>query len=160
MRGRLDEVAEVLEEMDGPGVVGGDEGISGGVSERDRWRVAMLMVGRAYQKEEVDATAVVVLGGGAGRLAVEEDAATGTLAVLVLGTGLGLSAGLERAFARFLSFSRSFFSFFRVRLSSSSSAFSTALYTGTPLSRLVSTSRWGRGSKSPAKTEVAVRRRF
>ena len=33
---RLDDVAEVLEEIDGPGVVGGEEHIIGGVTERDR----------------------------------------------------------------------------------------------------------------------------
>lgn len=36
VRGRLDEVAEVAEDSDGPGVVGGDEGMSGGVIETDR----------------------------------------------------------------------------------------------------------------------------
>ena len=40
----MDDVADVLEEIDGPGVVGGDEGIGGGVSERDRCNVAMLIV--------------------------------------------------------------------------------------------------------------------
>lgn len=34
------------------------------------------------------------------------------------------------------------------------------LYGLTPLSKLVNTSRGGRGSKSPARTEVAVRRRL
>lgn len=41
VRGRLDEVAEVLDEMDGPGVVGGEDGMGGGVTERDRCIVAM-----------------------------------------------------------------------------------------------------------------------
>lgn len=159
VRSRFDEVADVLEEIDGPGVVGGDEGMGGGVTERERCMVAMLMVGRACQKDEVDVVVLVARGTGAGRLA-GAGAATGTLA-LELATALGcLSAGLTAGFTRFLSFSRSRLSFFLARRSSSSSTFSTTLYTGTPLSRLVSTSRPGRESKSPARTLVAVRRRF
>lgn len=159
--GRFDEVAEVLEEMEGPGVVGGDEGMGGGVTERERCMVAMLMVGRACQKDEVEVEVLAARGtGGGGRLG-GAGGATGTLA-LALATGAGcLSAGFAAGFTRFFSLSRSsLFSFLRARLSSSSSARSTALYTGTPLRRLVSTSRCGRVSKSPASTVVAVRRRF
>lgn len=60
--------------------------------------------------------------------------------------------------ARSLSRSRSLRSFF-FALFESSSLFSTMSYRGTPLSKLVRTSRAGRGSKSPARTDVAVRRR-
>ena len=34
--GRFEDVAEVAEDMDGSGVVGGDDGMGGGVTETDR----------------------------------------------------------------------------------------------------------------------------
>lgn len=59
---------------------------------------------------------------------------------------------------RFCSRSRALLSSFRFFRSSTSP--SMGLYGLTPLSKLVNTSRGGRGSKSPARTEVAVRRRL
>lgn len=59
-------------------------------------------------------------------------------------------------FARFLSLSRSFFSFFLNFLSSSS--LSTSLYGPTPFNKLVKASLGGRISKVPAITAVAERR--
>ena len=108
----MEEVAEVLEEMDGPGVVGGEEGMSGGVTERERCSVAMLMVGRACQKDEVEVVVGVARGGGGGRL-VEDEARGGSASgvALELATGVGLSAGLAGSLPRFLSFSRSFLSY-------------------------------------------------
>lgn len=161
VRGRLDEVAEVLDETEGPGVGGGEEAMGGGVTERDRCRVAMLIVGRACQKDEVEGTATEALvdarGAATGRLGTG-GAAGGALTVGT--TTTGFSGTFAGALPRFLSFSRSFLSFLRVFLSSSSSAFSTAAYMGTPLRTLVSTSRVGRVSNEPAQTEVAVRRRL
>ena len=37
VRRRLEEACEVLEDIDGPGVVGGDDGIGGGVSDLARF---------------------------------------------------------------------------------------------------------------------------
>jgi len=53
----LDDVREVLEEMDGPGVESGVEGssigdVGGGVTDTDRCIVAIWMAGRARQKDE------------------------------------------------------------------------------------------------------------
>ena len=39
VRGRLDDVAEVAEEREGSGVVGGEEGMGGGVMDVDRSKV-------------------------------------------------------------------------------------------------------------------------
>lgn len=57
VRGLLDEVCEVTEDA-GPGVergeaAAGDERMGGGVTDVERWLVAMWIVGRARQKEEV-----------------------------------------------------------------------------------------------------------
>lgn len=57
VRGLLDDVREVLEEMDGPGVESGVEGssigdVGGGVTDTDRCIVAIWMAGRARQKDE------------------------------------------------------------------------------------------------------------
>ena len=52
--GRLDDVREVLDEMEGPGVVGGDEGIGGGVTETERCVVARRKTGREPQAEDED----------------------------------------------------------------------------------------------------------
>ena len=57
VRGRLDEVWEVTEDA-GPGVergeaAPGEETIGGGVTDVERWLVAMWMVGLARQNEDV-----------------------------------------------------------------------------------------------------------
>ena len=52
--GRLDEVRDVLDEIEGPGVVGGEEGIGGGVTETERCVVARCNTGREPQAEEED----------------------------------------------------------------------------------------------------------
>lgn len=48
----MDDVREVLDEMEGPGVVGGDEGIGGGVIETERCVVARRNTGREPQAED------------------------------------------------------------------------------------------------------------
>lgn len=155
MCGRLDDVPDVVDEIEGPGVVGGDDGMGGGVTETERCILAMWMDGRsACQKDAVDG-----LGTGAARLGGADTDATAAEvdATGASDLGVGLSPGLARAFRlSSLSFSFSFSLLFRARRVSLVS--STSLYMGTPLSTLVSTSRDGRGSKSPAKTDVAVRR--
>jgi len=50
--GRLDDVRDVLDEMEGPGVVGGEEGIGGGVTETERCVVARRNTGREPQAED------------------------------------------------------------------------------------------------------------
>lgn len=57
VRGRFEEVRDVEDQSDGPGVERGEEAIGGGVTETDRCIVAMCIVGRwlgprARQKEE------------------------------------------------------------------------------------------------------------
>ena len=44
----------MLDEMEGPGVVGGEEGIGGGVTETERCVVARRSTGREPQAEEED----------------------------------------------------------------------------------------------------------
>jgi len=159
--GLLDEVAEVAEDIEGPGVEDGEDIMGGGVTETDRELVAMWIAGRVCQKVEtagrgIGATMVGFLWTGAG----------GADALWLVEATMGaLSRDFEDDFLWFslsssfifsLSFSL-FFSFF-TRLASSS--FSTDLLIGTPLSRLVRTSRGGCGSKSPANTLVAVRLRL
>jgi len=46
VRGRFDEVRDVAEDVDGPGVDCGEDGIGGGVTDTERCMVAMCMVGR------------------------------------------------------------------------------------------------------------------
>jgi len=46
VRGRFDEVRDVAEEVDGPGVDCGEDGIGGGVTDTERCMVAMCIVGR------------------------------------------------------------------------------------------------------------------
>ena len=48
--GLFEEVAEVAEDIDGSGVVGGDEGMGGGVTETERCMLGMWIAGRACQK--------------------------------------------------------------------------------------------------------------
>lgn len=148
----MEEVAEVVEEMEGPGVVGGDDGIGGGVTDCDRCMVEMWMFGRACQKEEVETRGTGVLLFTAEGIAVmvleeDDDDAMG---------GCGLSVAFATGLGRVFSFSRSFLSFFLTRRISSS--FSAILYDGTPFRSEVNTSRDGRESKLPARTVVAVRR--
>lgn len=62
MCGLLDDVREVLEEIDGPGVESGVDGrsigdVGGGVTDTDRCIVAIWIAGRARQKEDVLAAA-------------------------------------------------------------------------------------------------------
>jgi hypothetical protein len=52
----LDDVCDVLEEMERPGVVGGDEGIGGGVIETDRCMVARRNTGREPHAEDEGAS--------------------------------------------------------------------------------------------------------
>lgn len=149
VRGLFDDVREVLDELDGPGVedgvdkkcIGDEPG--GGVTETDRCMVAMWMAGRAAQKDEGPALGGITIG---------------MVVVLAFGVALcpaspSFSRAFASAFARFLS---SFFSLFLILRSSSS--LSPSLYGPTPFSRLVSTSRFGGWSKTPAMTVVALRR--
>ena len=53
VRGLLDDVRVVLDEMDGCGVDSGDRGIGGGVTDVGRWNVDSWMVGRVRQKDDV-----------------------------------------------------------------------------------------------------------
>lgn len=118
MCGLLEEVAEVVDEIDGPGVVGGDEGIGGGVIDFDRCMVEIWMLGRACQKDDVDTRGTGVL-----RLMVAGGA---DIALDVEATGaMGFSNGLAGGFARVFSFSLSLLSFLFVLRTSSS--FSTTL---------------------------------
>lgn len=48
----MDDVADVVDEMDGPGVVGGEDTMGGGVTDTERCCRAMWMAGRACQKDE------------------------------------------------------------------------------------------------------------
>ena len=50
--GLLDDVRDVLDEMEGPGVVGGEEGIGGGVTDTERCVVARCNTGREPQADE------------------------------------------------------------------------------------------------------------
>jgi len=115
VRGRLDEVCEVTEDA-GPGVergeaAAGEEG-GGGVTDVERWFVAMWIVGLARQKAEVF--------GGAGWetcVSVGWDAEVeGCLVCWTWGTDKpafsAFCRNLSAALARFLSRSLSRFSFF------------------------------------------------
>lgn len=152
VRGRFDEVREVEEESHGPGVEMGVERcrgdvLGGGVIETERCAVVMWMAGRAFQNDDVPGRRK----GGMMRL---------VLARLVSGIALVpdsfFSCARSAASSRFRALSRSLLSFFLALRSSS--PFSSALYGGTPFNKLVNTSRHGRLSKTPAMTEVAVRR--
>lgn len=46
MQGRFDDVRDVAEEIDGPGVDCGEDAIGGGVTDTERCIVAMCIVGR------------------------------------------------------------------------------------------------------------------
>lgn len=119
VRGRLDDVLDVVDQSDGPGVDLGDEAIGGGVTETDRCIVAMCIVGRwlvprARQKEEGCMTGALtdwVGAGGTGMAGVD-------LAV-------GSTVGAFGAAFFFLSLSRSFLS--RFLLLRTASSFSTSL---------------------------------
>lgn len=144
--------------------------MGGGVTETDRCICGMWMLGRACQKGEA---AVMARGAATGRLLLKLEDEVAAALILAAAAGafsrallvdrareISLSFSLAFSFSLSFpfSFSFSFFSFFLARLTSSS--FSTTLYNGTPFNKLVSTSREGRGSKSPARTLVAVRLRF
>ena len=79
--GRLDDVREVLDESEGPGVDAGVDGVrigndGGGVTDNDRGIAGMCMAGRARQNDDVEA----VGGWGAG----------GTTLLLLLATCAGV----------------------------------------------------------------------
>ena len=138
----MDEVADVREEMDGPGVVGGEEGIGGGENDAERWRLGMTIWGLACQKEDACARgmgSVAFFGATAAGAAVEEDA------LGCAGLSVALGAGLTRflsALSLSFSFSRSLRSFFSRFLSLRAwSSSSVGLGMETPFNRLVSTSR-------------------
>lgn len=102
VRGRLDEVTEVEDEAR-PGVDCEDSGIGGGVTDIERWLVAMWMVGRARQKDEV-LVAFVFGAVVAVTVAVDEEA---------VGSGLrSVVRDFPAALTLFLSRSRSLFSLF------------------------------------------------
>ena len=64
MYGRFDDVAEVREEMDGPGVVGGEDwGMGGGEKDAERCKLGMTICGLACQNE--DGCGARATGGGA-----------------------------------------------------------------------------------------------
>jgi hypothetical protein len=147
VRGLFEEVREVLEDMEGPGVEAGDKGMGGGVTETERCMVAMWMVGRALQKDDAPAGNRI----------------DGMVSFVVVDvTDVAFAASSAAAFSRaaffslFFSLSISLFSCFLFFLALASS--STVLYGPTPLSKLVNASLAGRESKSPARTAVAVRR--
>lgn len=149
---------ETVEVTEGPGV-GGEYDSGGGDGDTERVGAGGRPAER--QKDEVLLLTIgVVCAELPGAMDVED--APGMLdareaAKGVLSTDLSFAARaafFNRSLS--LSFARRW-SFFRRR---SSSECSTTLYGPTPLRRLVSTSRGGRGSKSPARTLVAVRRRL
>lgn len=123
VRGRLDDVLDVVDQSDGPGVDLGDEGMGGGVTETDRCIVAMCIVGRwliprARQKEEGcmrGALTGCVGAGGMERAGVD----------LAVGSAVGLLSSAFAAAFFFLSLSRSFLS--RFLLLRTPSSFSTSL---------------------------------
>jgi len=134
----LEDVRDVLDELDGPGVDAGVDGRSsgevkgGGVTETDRCMVAMWMDGRARQKD----------------VAAAEGCGIAMVNALALAAGTastpspsGCSFPFAASLARFLSRSRSFFSRFLCLRISSSSVRSSGVYGPTPFKRLVNTSR-------------------
>lgn len=161
--GLFDEVAEVADDSEGPGVEDGEDIMGGGVTETDRELVAMWIAGRVCQKVDIVGRGVGawIIGffwtGAGGRETIWlVEGAAGAFSRALADSFLWFS--LSRSLSLCFSFSLSrFFSFF-TRLASSS--FSTDLLIGTPLRRLVRTSRDGRGSWSPANTLVAVRLRL
>ena len=106
----MDDVRDVPDDTDGPGVLGGDEG-GGGVTEIERCIVEIWTTGRAIQNADV-----VGCGRGVGveRLAVVVE--TADALALVLATGGAFSTCLGTGLAFFLICSRSFlFSWRRAR---------------------------------------------
>jgi hypothetical protein len=116
VRGRFEEVCDVTEDA-GPGVergetAWGEEGMGGGVTDVERWLVAMLIVGLARQKEEVfGGTEWVMVD-----TVVYEAEAGGCLSGWTWGADKpafsAFCRNLSAALARFLSRSLSLFSFF------------------------------------------------
>jgi len=156
--GRFDDARDVVEEIDGPGVVGGDDGMGGGVTDSERSMGGRWTMGR---EPYIDASNTGSCGGRAGGGAGfdVDDAAVEDAGTASDASGGGRTfGGLPRFFLTFSGavstsgWTRRVSSFSRPRCSASG-------FGGTPLRRLVNTSRYGRGSKSPARTELAVRRR-
>lgn len=121
--GRFEDVRDVVDHSDRPGVDLGEEAIGGGVTDTDRCIVAMCIVGRwlvprARQKEEgcmADALTDGVGAGCAERVGVD----------LMVGSGAGFSSSDLAAAFLFFILSRSFLSrFLLLRIASS---FSTSL---------------------------------
>ena len=148
---------DVLEEMDGPGVEPGvssngkGEFAGGGVTDTDRCIAGIWMVGRARQNEEV-----LAAGGCGCGIELVLASLPSVVALRAAPPINSFCRAFAATFARFLSLSRSFFSFFLNFLSSSS--LSTSLYGPTPFNKLVKASLGGRISKVPAITAVAERR--
>lgn len=122
----------MLEEIDGPGVVAGEEGcIGGGEMETDRWGSGNRTVGRAPQNGEGSVARDIGLRAGRGTEGLRCAPTSGVAVRLVtLGTGFGLDCATVCAFFLSLSLSLSrsrSLSFFSLLLSRfSSSVFSTA----------------------------------
>lgn len=146
VRGLFEEVRDVLEDIEGPGVDAGDKGMGGGVTDTERCIVAMWMVGRALQKDDAPAGNRI-------------DGMVSFVAADVTDVAFTPSSAVALSFAffsLFFSFSISLFSCLLFFLALASN--STLLYGPMPLSKLVNASLAGRKSKSPARTAVAVRR--
>ena len=155
--GLLDDVRDVLEEIDGPGVEPGvssngkGEFAGGGVTDTDRCIAGIWMVGLERQNEEV-----LAAGGCGCGIELVLASLPSVVALRAAPPINSFCRAFAATFARFLSLSRSFFSFFLNFLSSSS--LSTSLYGPTPFNKLVKTSLGWRISKVPAITAVAERR--
>ncbi len=93
---RLDELRDVLDEIEGPGVFGGDDGMGGGVTETERCTEDMCMAGLACQNDD---GLFATRGTGAARF-VTVFVATGAFE-LELATGRGFSTTLGNALAGF-----------------------------------------------------------
>jgi hypothetical protein len=159
VRGLLDEVCDVLEEMEGPGVEPGVDAwrrrgeVGDGVTDTERCTVGIRMVGRARQKDDA---LLFATGGILGNALVL--AKLPSFVACWPASAICCSFRARAAAFSLLLSSRlcSFFSCFLFSLASSSR--STSLYGPTPFSKLVRTSLGGRGSKAPAITAVAFRR--
>ncbi len=159
VRGRFDEVCDVLDEMEGPGVEAGVEArrrggdVGDGVTETERCTEGMRIVGRVRQKLLCEPLVVKRIEGGSLLVLGKLSSAIARSASTACSSLRARAAALSFLFSSRLC---SFFSCFLFCLASSSR--STSLYGPTPFSRLVSTSLGGRGSKAPAMTVVALRR--
>lgn len=116
VRGLLEEVCEVTEEA-GPGVergeaAAGEEGMGGGVTDVERWLVAMWMVGLARQKAEVLGGTAWIGWEATVCKAEDEGCLSGWTWVADKTAFSAFCRNLSAALARFLSRSLSLFSFF------------------------------------------------